>query len=108
MERNLPNVKCGVEDSDQGGEKRNVVEPVDFNGPRGEPDCVWPPPESTIAVDSRKRMFQSKTTRRNWFTSAGLLTSAGIAVAGAATAAEKYPRNLTKEDVDSAHRSFQL
>ena len=50
-------------------------------------------------------MFQPTMTRRNWFKSAGLLTSAGMAAAGAAgpgghPAAEKYPRNLTKEDVD--------
>jgi kynurenine formamidase len=50
-------------------------------------------------------MIQAKITRRNWFTSAGLLTGASMAAAGAAgpkvpSAAEKYPRNLTKEDVD--------
>ena len=50
-------------------------------------------------------MTQPNITRRSWFTSAGLLTSAGMAAAGAAepkgrTAAEQYPRNLTKEDVD--------
>jgi hypothetical protein len=39
-------------------------------------------------------------TRRNWFASAGLLTSAGIVAAGAAGPVEKYPRNLTKDDVD--------
>ena len=46
-------------------------------------------------------MIQAKITRRNWFTSAGLLTSASMAAVGAAApATEKYPRNLTKEDVD--------
>jgi kynurenine formamidase len=50
-------------------------------------------------------MIEPKITRRNWFTSAGLLTSASMAAAGAAApkgqaAAEKYPRNLTKQDVD--------
>jgi len=46
-------------------------------------------------------MIQPKITRRNWFTSAGLLTSAGMVAAGAAgPTTEKYPRNLTKEDVD--------
>ena len=46
-------------------------------------------------------MIQPNITRRNWFMSAGLLTSAGMAAAGAAgPPAEKYPRNLTKEDVD--------
>jgi kynurenine formamidase len=39
-------------------------------------------------------MIPPKITRRSWFASAGLLTSAGM------VAAEKYPRNLTKEDVD--------
>jgi len=46
-------------------------------------------------------MIPAKITRRNWFTSAGLLTSAGMAAVGAAApTTEKYPRNLTKEDVD--------
>src|ERR1022692_4314968 len=46
-------------------------------------------------------MIQPNITRRNWFMSAGLLTSAGMAAAGAAAPTpEKYPRNLTKEDVD--------
>ena len=50
-------------------------------------------------------MIQPNITRRNWFMSAGLLTSAGMAAAGAAgpkgnPAVERYPRNLTKEDVD--------
>ena len=50
-------------------------------------------------------MSQPTMTRRNWFTSAGLLTSAGMAAAGAGPkglppTTEKYPRNLTKEDVD--------
>ena len=50
-------------------------------------------------------MSQPGITRRNWFTSAGLLTSAGMAAAEAAgskgrPAAAEYPRNLTKEDVD--------
>src|ERR1019366_1673986 len=67
--------------------------------------CVWPPVATTIAGNSRKPMTQPKITRRNWFTSAGLLTSAGMAAAGSAgskghPAAEEYPRNLTKEDVD--------
>jgi hypothetical protein len=45
-------------------------------------------------------MIQAKITRRNWFTSAGLLTSASMVAVGAAAPTEKYPRNLTKEDVD--------
>ena len=49
-------------------------------------------------------MIQPNLTRRNWFMSAGLLTSAGMAAAGAGPKGHpttgKYPRNLTKEDVD--------
>src|SRR5271157_6665641 len=46
-------------------------------------------------------MIQPKITRRNWFASAGLLTGASMAaVRAAAPTTEKYPRNLTKEDVD--------
>jgi kynurenine formamidase len=50
-------------------------------------------------------MIQPNITRRTWFASAGLLTSAGMVAAGAGPkghppAPEKYPRNLTKEDVD--------
>ena len=46
-------------------------------------------------------MIEPKITRRNWFTSAGLLTGASmVAVGVAAPTTEKYPRNLTKEDVD--------
>jgi kynurenine formamidase len=45
-------------------------------------------------------MIPARITRRNWFASAGLLTSASMVAAGAVPPTEKYPRNLTKEDVD--------
>jgi len=42
-----------------------------------------------------------KTTRRNWLTSAAVVAGARLAAAQAPSGANaKYPRNLTKEDVD--------
>jgi kynurenine formamidase len=46
-------------------------------------------------------MHLTKTTRRNWLTSATLVAGARLAAGQAPSAANpKYPRNLTKDDVD--------
>ncbi|HWB85484.1 MAG TPA: cyclase family protein [Bryobacteraceae bacterium] len=46
-------------------------------------------------------MTPPRITRRNWFTRAGIVTGAALAARDAVSAAtEKYPRNLTREDVD--------
>lgn len=46
-------------------------------------------------------MTPPKLTRRRWFERAGLLTGVALASSVAAAAAdEKYPRNMTREDVD--------
>jgi kynurenine formamidase len=46
-------------------------------------------------------MNATKTTRRTWFTGAAVMAGASLAAAQAPSGANaKYPRNLTKEDVD--------